>query len=188
MKHRINPRLLKSEPMQRCALDECHGACCLHGAWVDRAEIDDILSHAALIAPYMPEGVTDHQDWFDGRRETDKYATSGEVGHTTVLPDADHYGETACIFLRRDCKCALQTAASEGQLHPWRFKPFYCILHPLDLDEQGRITLDETDLMLAEPGSCLRQAEKSTPLTDTFAEELRYLLGEKGYRKLKTEN
>jgi len=187
MKHRINPRLLKSEPMRRCTLDECHGACCLYGAWVDRVEIDDILSHSSLIAPHMPSGVTDHQDWFDGRRDTDEYATSGEVGHTTVLPDPDHYGETACIFLRCDYKCALQTAANEGQLHPWRFKPFYCILHPLDLDEQGRITLDEIDLMLAESGSCLRPAEETIPLIDTFAEELRYLLGEKGYRKLKTE-
>ena len=46
------------------------------------------------------------------------------------------------------------------------------------------ITLDETDLMLAEPGSCLRPAEKPIPLIDTFAEELRYLLGEEGYQKI----
>jgi len=184
MKHRINPRLLKSEPMRRCTLSECRGACCLHGAWVDLIEIEDILSYAEQIIPHMPEGAADPQDWFDERRDPDKYAISGEVGHTAVLPDDDHYGGTACIFLRPDHKCALQTAADEGALHPWRFKPFYCILHPLDLDEQGRITLDETNLMLAEPGSCLRPAEKSTPLIEIFAEELCYLLGEKGYRQL----
>ena len=188
MKHKINPRLLKSEPMRRCTLGECQGACCLHGAWVDQVEIKDILSHSKLIIPQMPEGVADPQDWFDDRHDTDKFSISGEVGHTTVLPDADHYGGTACIFLRDDYKCALQTAAVEGDLHPWRLKPFYCILHPLDLDEKGRITLDETDLMLNEPGSCLRPTEKSTPLVETFAKELAYLLGEKGYRQLKTKN
>ena len=186
MKYKINPRLLKSEPMLRCTLGECHGACCLHGAWVDQVEIEDILAHAKLIMPQMPEAVADPQDWFDDRHDTDKFALSGEVGHTTVLPENNHYGETACVFLRSDFKCALQTAAVEGELHPWRFKPFYCILHPLDLDEKGRITLDETDLMLNEPGSCLRPAENSTPLVETFAEELQYLLGEKGYRQLKT--
>jgi hypothetical protein len=169
--------------MRRCRLDECHGACCLYGAWVDQVEIQDILANAQLITPHMPEGAADPEDWFDERCENDKHTLSGEVGHTTVLPAPDHYGGTACIFLRGDDKCALQTAAIEGQLHPWRFKPFYCILHPLDLDEDGRITLDETGVMLDEPGSCLRPTEKSIPLMDTFAEELRYLLGEEAYRQ-----
>ena len=185
MKRRLNPRMLQSEAVRRCTLGECRAACCLHGAWIDRVEIEDIQAHADLIAPHMPPGLTDPADWFDDRCESDPYAISGEVGHSDVLPDSEHYGGTACIFLRSDHKCALQAAASEVGLHPWRFKPFYCILHPLDLDEQGRITLDETDLLLAEPGSCLRPAEHPTPLIETFAPELRYLLGEKGYRQLK---
>jgi hypothetical protein len=78
----------------------------------------------------------------------------------------------------------LQVAADAAGLHAWRFKPFYCILHPLDLDDEGRITLDETDELLAEVASCLRPAQKSLPLVDTFAAELRYLLGEKGYTEL----
>ena len=188
MQLRLNPRLLKSEPMQRCQLGECRAACCLHGAWVDLAEIRDIRAHANLIAPHMPAGATQVEDWFDERREPDEFSISGEVGHTAVRVDPDHYGGTACIFLRSDYKCALQVAAtSQEDQHPWRFKPFYCILHPLDLDEQGRITLDETELLLAEPGSCLRPAEIPIPLIETFAEELRYLLGEKRYQQLKTE-
>ena len=186
MEQRINSRLLKSEPLRRCRLDECHAACCLHGAWVDQFEIKDILSHAEMISPHMPVVVADSGNWFDERSEPDPYAISGEVGHTTVLAAPDHYGDTACIFLRSDYKCALQVAANEGQLHPWRFKPFYCILHPLDLDERGRITLDRTDRMLSEPGSCLRPAQHPIPLVETFAEELRYLLGEENYRGLKS--
>jgi hypothetical protein len=99
-----------------------------------------------------------------------------------VIPDPDHYGGTACIFMREDYECALQTAGVKAGFHPWRFKPFYCILHPLDLDEHGRITLDETHLLLAEPASCLRPAEKPIPLKETFSEELNYLLG-KGERE-----
>ena len=185
---RVNPRLLQSEPVRRCTLDECHAACCLHGAWVDLAEIKDILAHANLIRPHMPRDAREPADWFDDRQEADDYALSGQAGHTRVLLDADHYGGTACIFLRSDYKCALQVAAQEEGLHPWRFKPFYCILHPLDLDEEGRITLDETALLLDEPGSCLRPADSPAPLTETFAEELRYLLGERAYRELKTRD
>ena len=185
MKH-LNSRLLQSEALRRCHLEACHGACCLHGAWVDMIEMRDILAHAEQIAPHMPPQWADPLTWFDERREPDKFSLSGTVGHTAVLPDADHYGGTACIFLRADYQCALQTAAREGDLHPWRFKPFYCILHPLELDEKGHLTLEaDTELLATEPGSCLRPAEHPTPLTETFAKELRYLLGKKKFRKIR---
>ena len=187
MERRINPRLLQSECMQRCALDECRAACCLHGVWIDRVEAQEIRLNAPTIARHLEPENQNPADWFDGREEPDEYALSGWTVHSTVVPAADHYGETACIFLRRDHKCALQVAADAAGLHPWRFKPFYCILHPLDLDEEGRITLDETHLMLAEPGSCLRPADHSIPLLETFEPELRYLLGEKAYQQIKGE-
>ena len=81
------------------------------------------------------------------------------------------------IFLRKDQKCALQVAAKEKGEHQWRFKPFYCILHPLDLDDDGRITLDEIELMLKEPTSCLVPSRQEIPLQETFREEFKYLLG-----------
>ena len=170
--------------MQRCALGQCHAACCLYGVWIDRVEAKEILANAERIAPHMEPENRDPGDWFDGREEPDEHAISGWTVHSTVLPDPEHYGETACIFLRKDHLCALQVAAAANGLHPWRFKPFYCILHPLDFDEQGRITLDETDLMLEEPGSCLRPAAQPVPLVETFEPELRYLLGEKAYQQL----
>jgi len=170
--------------MRRCTLGECRAACCLHGVWIDRLEAEDIRKHAALIAPHLEPENRDPFDWFDGAEEPDENALSGFTVHSTVLPDPNHYGETACIFLRRDYKCALQVAADANGEHPWRYKPFYCLLHPLDLDEQGCITLDETGAMLAEPGSCLRPADHPIPLIETFEPELRYLLGEKAYRRL----
>ena len=174
---RLNPRLGHAEPLRRCRLEECQAACCLHGAWVDLVEVETILAHAASIRPHLPAGQAAPDLWFDDRQEADEHALSGTVRHTAVLPAPDHYGGTACVFLRRDSKCALQVAAEAAGAHPWQFKPFYCILHPLDLDEAGRITLDVNEALLAEPASCLRAAHDSVPLEETFAPELGYLLG-----------
>ena len=49
----------------------------------------------------------------------------------------------------------------------------------------GRITLDETELLLDEPGSCLRPSPTPIPLADTFEPELRYFLGDEGYENLR---
>jgi hypothetical protein len=179
--------MLKNEPMRRCRLEECRAACCLHGVWIDLLEAEDILSNARMIIPFMEDDSRDPAVWFDDRQDDDPHCTSGKVVHSAVYSDPVHYGETACVFLRKDHKCALQAAADSAGLHPWRFKPFYCILHPLDLDEQGLITLDETQLMLEEPGSCLRHSEVEIPLLETFKPELEYLLGKKAYLRLLSE-
>ncbi len=63
---------------------------------------------------------------------------------------------------------------AHGQ-HPWRWKPFYCILHPLDLDDAGRIVLPPVDALLAEPASCARPAQEARSPWDLFAAELTYL-------------
>jgi hypothetical protein len=184
MEQELNPRMFKSEPMQRCQLGECKAACCLYGVWIDQAESENILANADRIAPHLEPENRDPRSWFDGREEPDEHTRSGITVHSTVLPDPRHYGGTACIFLRKDHLCALQVASIAEGLHPWHFKPFYCVLHPLDLDEQGRITLDQTELMLDEEGSCLRPSAQLIPLLETFEPELRYLLGQKKYEQL----
>ncbi|MBI9043882.1 MAG: DUF3109 family protein [Anaerolineaceae bacterium] len=184
MDKRISLRLLKSEPMRRCELHECHAACCIHGVWIDLNESKEILKNADVIKKHLPDDRQYPQLWFDGREEADDHSISGTIIHSTVLPDSNHYGGTSCVFLRTDHKCALQTAGESAGFHRWHFKPFYCILHPLDLDEEGKITLDETDLLLDEPGSCLRPAENNQSFVVTFEEELRYFLGDKSYHKL----
>ncbi len=180
----INPRMLQAEPLRRCTLGTCRAACCLHGVWISIRQVEDILAHAELIRPHMPAALQDPAAWLDEREETDPFQPGGRVRHSNVLPDREHYGGTACVFLRADYKCALQVAGDANGLHAWRFKPFYCILHPLDLDESGRITLDETELLLDEPASCLRAAEEQIPLAVTFEPELRYFLGDEGYEDL----
>lgn len=181
---RVNPRMLDSEPLQRCCLKDCVGACCVFGVWVDPREVQDILSNSKLILPHMAEGAKNPGEWFVPVEDRDPRSPSGRVIHTAVEPAPWHYGETACVFCREDGKCALQLAAVDNNLHPWRFKPFYCILHPIDLDEEGRFTLDTLEAVLEEKGSCLRSAARPIPLIETFAEELAYLLGEKGFNAL----
>lgn len=180
----INPRMLQAEPMQRCKLHACRAACCLYGVWIDEHEWEQILAAAELIGPHMPAGWDDPSQWVDERRDSDEFAPSRRVIHSRVVRRKWHYGGTACVFLRPDYKCALQVAGQQAGLHPWHYKPFYCVLHPLDLDEQGRITVDETDALLAEEGSCLRPAVGLIPLKDTFEKELRYFLGDDAYEKL----
>lgn len=182
--NQVNPRLFAREPLRRCGWPQCGAACCAYGVWLDEREWRDLLAHAALIIPYLPPGRRDPARWLDGRREDDPFVPSGRVVHTRVYADPTHYAGSACVFLRPDYKCALQVAGEAAGYHPWRFKPFYCILHPLDLDEQGRITLDETAALAEEPGSCLRWAEEAQPLVELFAEELRYLLGDEAYQAL----
>lgn len=68
---------------------------------------------------------------------------------------------------------------------PGALSLFFCILHPLDLDDKGRITLDSLENMMSEAGSCVRPADAAQPLLDTFEPELRYLMGENIYAALK---
>lgn len=182
---RITPHMLGSEPLRRCTLGECNGACCVFGVWVDTREVADILSHAQMIIPHMPPESHNPGEWFAPVEDKDEHSPTGKVIHTAVENHPEHYGGTSCIFWRDDAKCALQVAGVENGLHPWRFKPYYCIIHPLDQDEDGRITLDDTEVLASEPGSCLRRAQEPIPLVETFEEELRYLLGDKMYQEIK---
>ncbi len=184
MQSRVSSRLFRKEYLQRCCLDECKAACCLHGVWLDVREAVDILEHASLIAEAMNPDHRDPNDWFAEKLEKDHHSVSGRVIHSRVVENVQHHGGTACVFLRDDSKCALQVAAIASSQHPWRFKPFYCILQPLDFDRRGRITLDKTSILLKEKGSCLRASTHSTPLLITFEPELTYLLGKKEYDRL----
>jgi hypothetical protein len=172
---KFNPRLNDSEPIRRCGWPACKAACCVYGVWIDLDEQADILAHADLIKSHLPPKRQDSSRWFDGEIVPDRHTPSRQVTHTRVIRDPNHYGGSACIFMRKDYKCALQVAGEAAGEHPWRFKPFYCVLHPLDLDQHGRITLDEIRFMVDEAASCVRPAEEEVTLSEFYAEELAYL-------------
>ncbi|TAK13996.1 MAG: hypothetical protein EPO32_03470 [Anaerolineae bacterium] len=172
-----SPRLDEFVALQPCGWPACGAVCCYGGAWLDLLEVEDIRANAGLISRHMSSGHVDFEDWFQSETEADPHALSGRVVHTAIVESPAHYHGTACVFLRPDFRCALQITGEESGLHPWRFKPFYCILHPLDLDSQGRITLDEADVLGEEPGSCLSSANKERQISDIFFAELDYLVG-----------
>ncbi len=172
---RFSQRLSDFVMLERCGWPACEAACCYGGAWLDEAEVADLRQQATRLAPHLPPHAADPRDWLDGRREPDRHSLTGFVLHTRVVEAPGHYQDTACVFLRADHKCGLQVAGEASGQGGWRFKPFYCILHPLDLDEAGHITLDADEALLAEePGSCLRAAAKPQRVDEIFAEELGY--------------
>lgn len=174
VKRQPSPRLEASEPIQRCGWPACRAACCVYGTWVSEAELLQLIERAAEIRPHLPEASQEKDLWFGEETEQDALRRD-TVWHTRVVDDPDHYGGSACVFLRRDYKCGLQVAAEAQGLPGWQFKPYYCVLHPLDLDDQGRLTLDEIHLMVSEPASCIRSAPAPISLSDLFAEELAFL-------------
>ncbi len=170
------------ETLQRCKLDDCHGACCTYGVWVDLQEKKNIEEHKELIQSCMD--ITEHKagDWFVGEIEHDSYTISGSVIHTRLANRISPFPRKTCIFLRIDHKCALQVASEKLEQHHWFLKPFYCILHPLDLNDNDQITLDETNILLNEEKSCLRYSENLSAPIEIFEEELRYLLGDQKFQ------
>jgi hypothetical protein len=180
----IAPRLSELSTMRRCQLAECHGACCLHGVWVDPLERDDILEHAASIAPYLADSRQNPAAWFTQDTEPEPAFPSRLVLAARVCDNANHYGGTECVFLRGDARCALQAAADATGLASWRYKPFHCIIHPLTFDDFGRITLAPDEELMDEPGSCFRRGSTSRPLDEALAPELDFLHSTLPYGKI----
>ena len=151
----LDKRLEKAESLQRCGWPACEAACCVYGTWVDEGEVDRIRDAAEQIKPHLSAEHGDPELWFEEEREGDDFTPRGTVLHTRVIGNPSHYGGSACIFLREDYRCGLQVAGESAGKHPWHYKPFYCILHPLDLDQGSRITLDEPRFLTVEKASCL---------------------------------
>ena len=101
-----------------------------------------------------------------------------------MVDDPTHPAGTTCVFLRpEDRYCALQTASIASGDPPWSLKPFYCILHPLTL-EDDHLQLDDSNEIYHEGGHCQRPQDRETPLFVTFRAELEHVLGEDGYADL----
>ena len=179
----ISPRMFLRESLQRCKLPDCHGACCAYGVWVDLQEKEVIDEFGEIILSCMDPTEYKLRDWFLSDIEDDSYTHRGRVMHTRLVDRIMPFKRTTCIFLRTDHKCALQVASEKLGRHPWFLKPFYCVLHPLDLNDNSQITLDQTNILLEEEKSCLRFSEKLNAPIEIFEDELRYLLGDQVFQK-----
>lgn len=182
----VDARLLEARPLRRCRPDECQSYCCGGGVCVSVAQADDITAHAHVIQPYLPPERHNPADWFyrDDTFEDTDHPAAGLYTYTAVADDPLHPYTHACIFLRLDRKCALQMAGLEQGEHPWRYKPFYCALHPIEFNAQV-VKLCEDNHIYQEGGSCSRHAPESpVPLYQLFADEMKLALGEAGYGEL----
>jgi hypothetical protein len=171
----LSGELFRKTRLRRCALAECRGACCLHGVWVDPLEKYDVLAHAEFILPQMAEGRKESKDWFTEEREEDGFFPSGYLLQSATRPNPAHYGGTECIFLRPDAKCALQTAAVATGRHPWRWKPFHCIIHPITFADGAYTIAPDSELLMEEAG-CFRMGTAERPMHEWLTEELDFLV------------
>lgn len=181
----VDAGLLEVRPMRRCQLDECQSYCCSGGVYIAVSQAEDIRAHAERIQPHLPEERRNPAQWFAMETEPDDDHPSGEpTTWTNVIEDATHPAGQTCIFLRPDRLCALQAAGiAEGE-HPWRYKPYYCALHPL-VWESKRVVLAEESEMYLEGGNCNRpNPSQPIALWQLFDVELQLVLGDDGYKEL----
>ena len=180
----VDRLLLEARALERCRLEECQGRCCAGGVYIHTRQVDDILAHQALIIPHLPAERQDPSLWFDNVIEPDDdYPEAGPCMGTNVVTDPTHIAGATCIFLVNQL-CALQATGIAAGEHPWRFKPFYCALHPLSL-EKGELALVEDSEIYKEGGTCQRASDGGAiPLFQLFDVETKLVLGEEGYAQL----
>lgn len=181
----IDPKLWESRPTQRCDIAECQAWCCTGGVWVDFGERDRILANAEKIKPFLPPDRQDATCWFDGQYDEDDDYPTGRGEGTSVVADPTHPVGNTCIFLRPENRyCAIQSASMAAGDHPWTLKPFYCILHPITI-EDNLIQLDDENEIYIEGGHCQRPAFGPKRLYEVFAEELEFVLKREGLEELR---
>ena len=161
------------------------GRCCAGGVYIHTRQVEDILAHQDLIIPHLAPERQDPSLWFDNVIEPDDdYPEAGDCMGTNVVDDPSHPAGRTCIFLM-NARCALQTASIAAGEHPWRFKPFYCALHPLGLEKSELVLVEDSEIY-KEGGSCQRPRDDGMliPLYQLFDVETKLALGEDGYAEL----
>ncbi len=181
----VSRRLLEARPSTRCRVEECQSYCCSGGVYIHTSQVDDILAHQHMITPHLPPERRDPSRWFDGVVEPDEdYPEAGPCMGTSVVDDPTHPAGQTCIFLTAGRRCALQAAGLAAGEHAWRFKPFYCALHPLEIIA-GELQLAEDNDIYLEGGSCQRPSGNGAiPLYQLFDVEIKLALGDQGYAQL----
>ena len=179
---RIDPSVLRSAPLQRCAVVECQAACCSGGVWLDAGHMPRILEWAGVIKQALPPDRRDESQWFSEIEDDPDFA-SGRCTGTNTVDDPQRPGKTCCVFLRPDRKCALQVVSHQHGLGWPGLKPFYCAIYPLVVSGKT-LTLDEETALDFEGGGCQQPCAESRPIYQIYRDETVLLLGEEGYQQL----
>jgi hypothetical protein len=179
---KINPELLEEVYAERCVLQECLGACCTGGAWLDVEQLKTIVPHVEAIKANLPEERRDSDAWFSAPA-ADEETPAGAIVGTNVVDDPRRPGETCCVFLRPDRLCALQVTSQQLGLDYPGLKPLFCALYPLQVCD-GEIVIDHATARDFGSATCQRACATKQPLYRVFKEEVQLVVGQEGYRAL----
>ena len=170
----IDPLIFTQKFVKACDVCICSGECCYYGVYTDKGEYEKIISEKEKIIKYMDDSQTKNVDtWFE-EPQVDHDFPSGLAVGTEV-----HNGK--CVFLDKQGFCTLQKMAmAEGEFK-WKYKPLYCILFPLVISE-GVLTVD--DEHLNDMHYCSKLENQISTVFDCCKNELKFLLGEKGFEEL----
>jgi len=174
---KIDPVIFEAKFIQGCSMQNCNASCCQGGVMVDVKERDNILGHADLIQGHMePHQVQNPQAWFEDVAEIDSDYPSGRgVGTQTT--------DSGCVFLKKDGRCVLQTAAMAEGLPKAALKPFFCFAFPVTI-ESGVLTIDDPDFT-DRPECCSMIPQGSKSVLDICLEEFEFVLGSEGAKALR---
>jgi hypothetical protein len=154
---------------------KCSSVCCEEGVYADVADRENILSHKEMIKKYMDDTQPhDEAGWFETWEIEDRDFPSGRCVGTEAF-------NGKCVFLDKFGRCSLQVAAVSEGMHKWALKPFFCVLYPIEVTNRV-VSFD--DMLQGEQSCCTIGHEFDTPLFEGCKEELTYLVGLEGFRKM----
>ena len=119
-----------------CSMSNCNAECCQGGVFVDISERDNILAQRTMIQRHMdPDQEHDPTRWFEDHEVVDPDFPSGRAIGTEAQ-------ESGCVFLKKDGKCVLQSAAEAESMDKFTLRPFFCIAYPVAII-RGELIIDE---------------------------------------------
>lgn len=170
----IDPIIFTQRFVKACDICTCSGECCYYGVYTDKSDYEKILSVKEKVIKYMDESQTKNiEKWFEEPEQDNDFPSGIAIG-TEVY-------NGKCVFLDKQGFCTLQKMAIAEREFKWKYKPLYCILFPLVIFE-GVLTVD--DEHLASMHYCSKSKNQVSTVFECCKEELRYLLGEKGFEEL----
>ena len=170
----IDPLIFTHKFVKTCDVCICSGECCYYGVYTDLKEYEKIMEIKEKVIAAMDDSQTKDVDkWFEAPEEDEDFDSGIAVG-TEVY-------NGKCVFLDKQGFCTLQKIAMEAGEFKWKYKPLYCILFPLVIFE-GAITVDDDHL--GRMHYCNKTENQSSTIFDCCKNELKYLLGDKGFEEL----
>jgi len=170
----IDP-LIFTQPFPKCCdVNICFGECCYYGVYTDLKEYNIILENKEKIINAMDDSQTKEvSKWFESPEKDEDFESGIAVG-------TEVYNEK-CVFLDRNGFCTLQKMAMDNNEYKWKYKPLYCILFPLVIYE-GALTVDDDHLKRMH--YCNKSVNQTSTVYECCKEEIKHLLGKKGFREL----